>query len=87
MTTCHVCRQEVMTDKVAYWINGCTVALHPHCGDSVHTFVKISYDGSSCVVTPDEARDFADGDDGELKYETIQMTWAEYVSLPDFTGF
>lgn len=55
-------------------------------------FVKITYDGSSCTMEPEEAISLMDDvkydDEAEdYKYEDVYMTMEEFESMPEFEGF
>lgn len=55
-------------------------------------FVKITYDGSSCTMEPDEAISFMgavkyDDETEDYKHEDVYMTREEFEALPEFEGF
>jgi len=49
-------------------------------------FVKITYDGQSCVCEPREVGDMTDGCDGAVLTD-VWMTTAEWEALPEFAGW
>jgi hypothetical protein len=49
-------------------------------------FVKVTFDGSSCICEPQEVGDMADGCDGAVLTD-VWMTEAEWEALPEFTGW
>lgn len=52
-------------------------------------FVRLSYDGSSCICRPEEVDDMmrdADDPDGYTR-EDVWMSEAAFNKLPDFAGF
>lgn len=60
---------------------------HPTCQHyKLETFIRLEYDGSSCVMEPHEA---ANRDDPETEYRVteVQMTRDQFERLPDFGGF
>lgn len=49
-------------------------------------FVKITYDGASCICEPREVGDMTDGCDGAVLTD-VWMTDAEREALPEFMGW
>lgn len=49
-------------------------------------YVKLTFDGSSCICEPNEAEQMMK-DDPELTASEVWMTVAEFEALPDFPGY
>ncbi len=49
------------------------------------TFIRISANGTSCIIEPGHVADFVDG--GEYTMTEVVMSRAAYESLPEFEGF
>jgi len=55
-------------------------------------YIRLEYDGTYCIMTPDDAMDYMDDceyekDAGEYKYEEIYLTQDQFEKLPEFQGF
>ena len=51
-------------------------------------YVKLSVDGASVTMAPEEVQSFMDGSDPpEYTITEVWMTPAEFEALPDFEGF
>lgn len=51
-------------------------------------FVKITYDGSSCIVRPHEVDDMLDGaEPSGYSIKDVWMSEAMYAKLPEFMGW
>jgi hypothetical protein len=50
-------------------------------------FVRLTYDGISCLMTPDDALDLEK--DGDTKYEKsdVFITQDQFDNLPEFAGY
>lgn len=51
-----------------------------------HRFIKIFWDGHSCICEPHEVADMLDGCDG-AKVTEVWMTQEAFEALPDFGGW
>jgi hypothetical protein len=49
-------------------------------------FVRVSWDGQSCICEPREVGDMTDGCDGAVLND-VWMTDAEFDALEEFTGW
>lgn len=49
-------------------------------------YVKLTFDGSSCICEPHEAEQMVK-DDPSLMPSEVWMTVAEFEALPDFQGY
>ena len=49
-------------------------------------FVKITYDGQSCIVEPRDLEGMTDGCDGAVLTD-VWMTESEWENLPEFLGW
>ena len=60
---------------------------HPHCEDyKLQDYVRVTYDGSSCIMEPSEAQAVVDSD-SEYTTEVVQLTEDQFQALPEFSGF
>ena len=63
----------------------------PMCEDyKTERFVRLVYDGSWCVMEPDDAKDMiADGiaEGEEYQAEDVFLTRDQFGALPEFSGF
>lgn len=48
-------------------------------------FLKVTFDGTSCICEPREAADMMD--DPEYTVSEVWMTQAQYDALPEFQGW
>lgn len=51
-----------------------------------HRYVRLSFDGSSCICEPREATAMQE-EDARLEASEVWLTRAEFEALPDFAGF
>lgn len=49
-------------------------------------YVRVSFMGTSCIVTPEEAATFA-AEGSAYKLEDVTFSRQEFEALPEFTGF
>ncbi|MDP3219197.1 MAG: hypothetical protein Q8S73_34180 [Deltaproteobacteria bacterium] len=51
--------------------------------------MKLKYDGSWCLMEPDDANDTIDDAPGDVVYETedVFLTRDQFERLPEFAGF
>lgn len=54
--------------------------------NKIERFVRVSYDGSWCVMEPKEALEMVKDSD-EYKTMNVFMTRDQFNALPEFTGF
>ena len=60
----------------------------PACEDyKTERFVRAVYDGSWCVMEPDDAADMIVDSGEEYQTEDVFLTRDQYDALPEFSGF
>lgn len=52
-----------------------------------HPYVRVSHDGSSCVMEGQEAEALLKEEPGVYDTTEVWMTRAEFGALPDFSGW
>ena len=67
------------------------MSLHaPHCKNyKEERFVRISFDGSHCLLTPNEAKAYLEDCEDPNVYEVsdVFITQDQFENLAEFTGF
>lgn len=86
MIDCIVCKLEVPVSSAAYWTDSCRSVMHIGCAESEHEFINVCLDGTCCTVEKRHVSDMIENDT-ELTQTPVKMTWAQYYSMPEFTGF
>jgi hypothetical protein len=51
------------------------------------TYIKVSHDGSSCIMEPHEAMALMRDAPGVYTSEEVQMSASQFDRLPDFSGW
>ena len=60
----------------------------PMCDDyKTERFVRLIYDGSWCVMTPDDAADTIKESADTYHTEDVHLTQDQFDALPEFSGF
>jgi hypothetical protein len=62
------------------------LAEQKHQARAKRRYVKLTMDGTSCIVEPSEAESMMK-DDPSLVASDVWMTVAQFESLPDFPGY
>jgi len=64
---------------------------HPDCSEHKKKEYKvISFDGSRCIVTPEELNDYTDNLDSENEsyhVDTVYITEYQFNKIPEFAGW
>lgn len=61
---------------------------HPDCEDyKAERFVRVMYDGSWCVMEPDDAADMTADSEGGYQTEDVFITRDQFERMPEFNGF
>lgn len=85
---CIICKNEIPPNAACYWFGENIGCAHIVCAETETEFVELEYDGSRCIVKPNEVKDMTKNDEGIVyNIKPVKMTWGKYHSLPEFKGF
>lgn len=61
---------------------------HPVCDEyKTELFAKIEFEGTSCVMEINEAKQVIDDSEENYKYSEIQLTRDQFDNMKEFAGF